>query len=657
MKKSLFTLGLIATGLFATAQTRMVLFEEFTGENCGPCASTNPALNTTLNNNASKVIALKWQVPIPSAPSATWSLYKTNQAEIDWRYKASGYNYPSQNTATNSITNGINSAPSGRLDGQHQWAFGATSDHPFYISSSVLTTAQSATTNFAIQMDQAYDPTFSNAVVTVTVTSSTTFTSNGALMFRLCLVERSITFPSAPGSNGETHFEDVVRKSYPTVTSGTAVTGMGTAMIGTWTAGQSQTYTINAAIPSYINDKSQMAFVGFIQDDGNKKIYQSYRTSTPSIPNDVKLNSILANMVNCANHNPTITVVNQGTTAITDLTVTPYVDGVAQTTFTWNGNLAGLATATIPLGSYASTNGAHTFSATITGVSGGDVNTANNTGKSVFGVSSTTTTSPVMQPFATFPPANWYFLNPDFGTATWSLGNTNGFGGAGTSAKYDFYNNGTVGDADHLFFPVVNLTGISNPNLSFDVAHASYTSGNPENDKLDVMVSLDCGATWTNVYSKQGTVLNTANPTTGNFVPTSTQWRNEIVSLPTAANQASVLLKFVATSDYGNNMYIDNVNLGAAVSIAKHNENLVSFEVYPNPANTSATMKAYSAFDQAGTVMVYNTLGQVVKTTAVSLNFGINEITLNTNELANGVYNVVLNTETGSVTKKLTVSK
>src|SRR5947207_6199043 len=100
MKKNLFA-GLMLAGLFATAQSpRLSLFEEFTGETCPPCAATNPGLNSTLLSatNATKIVAIKWQVPIPSAPSNTWSLYKTNKAEIDWRYIApsSGYEYASQ---------------------------------------------------------------------------------------------------------------------------------------------------------------------------------------------------------------------------------------------------------------------------------------------------------------------------------------------------------------------------------------------------------------------------------------------------------------------------------------------------------------------------------------------------------------------------------
>src|SRR3954465_405072 len=105
MKKNLLTLCVAVIGMSAIAQSpRMSLYEEFTGETCPPCAATNPGLNKILlaPQNATKVIPIKWQVPIPSVPSATWSLYKTNKLDIDWRYKgvsAGGYGYVSQNTA------------------------------------------------------------------------------------------------------------------------------------------------------------------------------------------------------------------------------------------------------------------------------------------------------------------------------------------------------------------------------------------------------------------------------------------------------------------------------------------------------------------------------------------------------------------------------
>lgn len=660
MKKNLLALGLVLAGVTAFAQVpRKTLFEEFTGENCPPCAATNPGLNTILAGNAN-VIPIKWQVPIPSAPTTTWSLYQTNITEINWRYQSSGYNYPSQNTSTNSITNGINSAPSGRFDGQHQWTFGATSDHPGYVTNAVINAAAAITTPFAITMTPTWDATFSNAVVSVTIanTGSTTFTSTGALVYRLCLIERKINFATAPGSNGEKDFEDVVRKSYPTIQSGTALSG-------TWTAGQVQTFTVACAAPSYIVDKSQMAFVGFIQDDGNKKVWQAERTAQPSIPNDAKVNSIIATAFSCSNSiSPSVAVKNIGNNAITSLTITPYIDGVAQTVFTTAVSIASGATSTVALSTYTASGGSHTFSVNINGVSGGDVNTANNTGSNSFALVQTYYPGPVTEGYtsAIFPPTNWFKTNADGGAATWSKNTTAGIAPSGAgAAKYDFYNNAVIGDSDDLFLPPSDLTGITSPSLTFDVAYAFYTAapGN-ENDKLEVFCSTNCGATWTSIYMKAGTTLTTAPLTTAAFVPTAAQWRNEVVALPAgASNNASVLVKFTATSDYGNNLYIDNVNLGQSTVTAVKSVAATEFnvELFPNPSSEFTNLNVTTKNASSAKVLVYNTIGQLVSEKTVTLNEGFNNITIDTKTLSNGVYNVVLSSSNGNIAKKLTVSK
>src|SRR3954467_15381086 len=85
MKKTSILLSLLTVSAMSFAQTtRLSLYEEFTGETCNPCAATNPGLQTVLNANTSKIVAIKWQVPIPSAPTTTWSLYQTNKPDIDW---------------------------------------------------------------------------------------------------------------------------------------------------------------------------------------------------------------------------------------------------------------------------------------------------------------------------------------------------------------------------------------------------------------------------------------------------------------------------------------------------------------------------------------------------------------------------------------------
>lgn len=664
MKKNLLSICLMVAGLSLSAQSpRLSLYEEFTGENCPPCASTNPGLNALLSSptNASKIIAIKWQVPIPSAPANSWSLYKTNQAEIDWRYRSTasgGYGYPSQNTSVSNITSGINSAPSGRIDGQHQWVFGASSDHPANLNNNVIATAQSYTSAFSVTMTRDWDHSCSAVIVTVNIVATAPFTSVGTLRFRTVMVEREINFATQPGTNGEKDFEDVAIKSFPTLQGGVS-------MAPTWTVGQSQTFTLNCPIPTYVRSKEQVAMVGFIQDDGNKRVEQAARADKAILP--VNAAAIVNPVVDvtCDDQiRPFVTVSNEGqTNPITNLTLTPYVDGVAGNPTIWTGNIGVGANTQIALDAITTptVNGSHTFSCTMQ-MNVPNYNLTSNASKINYMVASVFTNSPVQEEFmfGIYPPPSWMVVNPN-GGPNWSRA-TNAGNNSMESSKYDFYNNSVVGDRDELYLPPINLVGGNNIMMSFDVAYAQKDPLN--NDVLDVMASYDCGVSWNLLFTKAGTELATVQPY--NFpawVPTPndiTNWRTEVVPL-TDMNKPNVLIKFVTTADGGNNLYIDNVNVAQTdpVGLAnlKASQNL--FSVYPNPASNQVTIKTGLASAQKAQLQVVNTLGQVVyQKELVGSNAGVVSTELNVQGLATGIYNVVLSTESGSTqVKKLNVVK
>jgi len=651
MKKQLLALGLLLGAAGMNAQsTRLSVFEEFTGETCPPCAATNPGLNALLASptNTPKVIALKWQVPIPSAPTTTWSLYQTNKTEIDWRYRsqsAGGYGYNSPG--------GITSAPNGKMDGQNPTVFGASSDHPANLNNSVISAAQAVPTPFSINVLRAWDPTFSALTVTVNISASAAFTATGNLICRVVMIERRIKFATQPGTNGEKDFDDVVIKSFPSIQAGTP-------MAASWTNGQTQTFTLSCPLPAYTRDKSEVAIVAFIQDDAasSKLIWQAGVAEKEGLANDAKAISVsLPNIVCTSTIAPSIVIGNHGTNAITALTITPYVDGVAQTPVNLTTNLGVGSSTTVGVGILNVTSGAHTFSYTISGVSGGDFNLANNSMKASFVVNSSYQAVPVAEGFVgTFPPAGWSTYNTT-SSPTWiKVTTAGGFGLTMESTKMDFYNiaAGTVND---LNLPAMNLTGTKTPTLSFDVAYASYNTTLV--DTLDVLTSTNCGATWNVVYTKGGPALQTSAPQTAAFTPTAGagQWRKEIIGL-TGLNTNSVLVKFVARSGYGNNLYIDNVNLRQtdAVGIETISNSIVGVEMYPNPAGNDVNLSIASLNAGTAKVTVINTLGQVVYSTNTSLEIGNTTLTIDVKDMATGVYNVMIDTAEGSTVKKLTVS-
>ncbi len=275
------------------------------------------------------------------------------------------------------------------------------------------------------------------------------------------------------------------------------------------------------------------------------------------------------------NVTPKITLANSGSTTLTSVKVLYKMDATATQTLNWTGSLASGTSTVLTLNAYSGlTTAAHTFSVWSTAPNGGtDQYTANDSQVSTFTVISAP--AGVGLPFtegfelATFPPANWALqkANTIDATTTWSrLANTTGLTAGSTAiAKMDNYSSASDihGQIDALRSPALTFTAANTSlSLTFDVSHRPYATTNYI-DTLNVYVSTDCGGSWTKLYTKGGAQLSTAVGTqTTAYTPTvNTQWRKETVSLSAYAGQPSVYVKFESRSGYGNNLYLDNINI------------------------------------------------------------------------------------------------
>jgi hypothetical protein len=674
MKKTSILFGLMALGLFATAQTRMSLYEEFTGENCGPCASTNPALNTLLAANASKVIPIKWQVPIPSAPSNTWSIYQQAKNFIDWRWKAAPSGFGYQCATCSPTAGGISYAPMGRMDGQELSAFGinqaANTNHPFYLTAAAISSAQTQSTPFSITFQTPiWDATFSTATVVATVTSSAIFNATGTLKFRLVLVERSVNFATPSGSNGEKDFYDPVRWCYNTTPAvpSTTISDFGVVLQSSWAAASTTVLTWTCTVPASVYDKGQMAFVGFIQDDVSntnaKKVWQAARTTQPAIPNEAKATAISMSSVVCTSTAaPMVTVYNNGANAITSLTIMPTMNAVNGSPVVVTCNLAPATSTVIPMGVQSLVNGTNAFSFSITGVSGGDVVPSNNGMSTSFYNALSYAANPVTETFASFVPSGWAVFNPSNAKWPWTQSTAAGGYGLSSESTYLFINWTTPNNTHELMLPGASFTGTMYPSVKFDLAYAQLSSTG--NDILQVQVSTNCGASWTTAWQNQGVTMMTAPPiNSALFVPTASQWTTVTVPLYTYSNTANVLVRFHAiggsSSNQGNAMYLDNINLfdQPTTGVAAKAASINAFDVYPNPASNDVNVAIQTSDATNVNVKVINNLGQVVIAKSASLNSGSNTINIDTKSLPSGVYYVSYDAGNGAVTKKLTITK
>lgn len=264
------------------------------------------------------------------------------------------------------------------------------------------------------------------------------------------------------------------------------------------------------------------------------------------------------------NVTPTVTVSNGGSEAVTSFKVGYRIDNGTNTITTFNQTIASGATATVTLPTTATVSGAHTvtvFTADPVSASGtGDERLVNDTTSKAFTVANLVSL-PVVEGFeGSFPSPGWSIFNPN-NNGTW-IKRAPGRNSANAAFIDNWTTPGLVGQIDEIRTPFMNIAGADSLIVTFDVAHRNYPGSN---DTLRVLATTDCGNTFTSVYGKAGATLATGTSFTGNFVaPTAAQWRNERIALGgSILSNGSMGFYFRNRNDFGNNTFIDNINITA----------------------------------------------------------------------------------------------
>lgn len=155
------------------------------------------------------------------------------------------------------------------------------------------------------------------------------------------------------------------------------------------------------------------------------------------------------------------------------------------------------------------------------------------------------------------------------------------------------YNNLSVASdiSSSVLSPVVDFSTVTSPaTVTFKVAYARRSAST--NDKLEMWISSDCGKTWTRRYSKSGaTLATTTSLVSSTFIPSSTQWRTETVSVSPLVGEYHGMIKFTVVDSSGNNLYIDDVNLvNVPVGISTPTIDEYATQIYPNPGQGDAQL-------------------------------------------------------------------
>ncbi|MCU0415233.1 MAG: hypothetical protein MUE91_12680, partial [Ignavibacteriaceae bacterium] len=245
--KKIILLLFVSTLLFeVNAYDKLSLVERFTNASCGPCATLNNQWYTTTTHNYVNSGMISHLVYNVNWPGANDPMYLLNSSDNMTRrtYYAVSY-VPWIDINGSKISETLGAFTSAVTSGNSQFA-------PFNI---VITQRALGETLIEVGIKIIRDPT------DVTVFSNT--------KLRVALTEKTVSFATPPGSNGEKNFFSISRKMLPNA-GGTDFTipapGDSVEVI--------LNYVPTSAFLAAVNLDS-IRVVAFIQNDNTKLVYQS----------------------------------------------------------------------------------------------------------------------------------------------------------------------------------------------------------------------------------------------------------------------------------------------------------------------------------------------------------------------------------------------
>ncbi len=254
---------------------------------------------------------------------------------------------------------------------------------------------------------------------------------------------------------------------------------------------------------------------------------------------------------------------------------------------------------------------------------------------------------------AGFPYTDWFVINANQGN-TWEETPLAAFSGSQSLLLRNI--SGNDKGFDEFITPAFDFSNVAAPTMKFKYAFAFVNATTANDDKLVVSFSTDCGKTWTVRLTKGGPGLPTvANVVASSFIPVNTsQWDSASANIATLGGQPNIRFKFEFTHNFGNNIYIDDINIGGVVGIDELNAQQSNVNIYPNPSSESTTIAFSTIVDSNVKMELMDISGRIIKSMEQHFNSGEHQIFIKQNPEP-GVYLVKLSFGETSISKKLIV--
>ena len=206
------------------------------------------------------------------------------------------------------------------------------------------------------------------------------------------------------------------------------------------------------------------------------------------------------------------------------------------------------------------------------------------------------------------------------------------------------YSISQVGDEAELMTPKIDLSNALSAMLEFDYAYTKW--GGTYEDGFRIDISADCWESYDTLFYAFGDDLITIPSTNDEWYPSDcADWSaNNSIDLSSYLGQ-NVAIRFVAINGWGNNFFMDNINVMGQLSGL--NQLVSPFSIFPNPSKGKFTIAhALSNPD----LVIYSADGRIVFNTVLQT-----EQTMIDLDVKAGVYIIHVNDGFKTYVEKITI--
>jgi hypothetical protein len=255
----------------------------------------------------------------------------------------------------------------------------------------------------------------------------------------------------------------------------------------------------------------------------------------------------------------------------------------------------------------------------------------------------------------TLPPG-WKLHDDGNDGTNWAVTNkAGGYGISNNSIFFDNFDFDVQGKKDEFWTAKLDFTNIFETKAIFDVAYAVY--GGQYSDTLAMLVTSDCGQTFTEFYRKGGEELATAPDLQSQmYIPVASEWRTDTVDITGFSTQPEVILAFRNLGHFGQSIYVDNIRVQTVFPVGiPASSSVKEINILPNPNNGHFAIRFFNLKGIHCNLTILSSSGKMLESRQIIPETDAANRTFDLSSYGKGVYILKVESREGTFTKKVVI--